>query len=90
METNMKITELQATSNRINLLIEQLKSELVEQERNKDSQLKNLKKMINDYSNENVLQFSSSYNVIRLKSIIHNLFEIIHRQDKRISELERK
>ena len=86
----MKITELQATSNRINLLIEQLKSELVEQERNKDSQLKNLKKMINDYSNENVLQFSSSYNVIRLKSIIHNLFEIIHRQDKRISELERK
>jgi len=90
METNMKITELQATSNRINLLIDQLKSELVEQERNKDSQLKNLKKMINDYSNENVLQFSSSYNVIRLKSIIHNLFEIIHRQDKRISELERK
>jgi hypothetical protein len=86
----MKITELQATSNRINLLIDQLKSELVEQERNKDSQLKNLKKMINDYSNENVLQFSSSYNVIRLKSIIHNLFEIIHRQDKRISELERK
>lgn len=86
----MKITELQATSNRINKLIDQLKSELVEQERNKDSQLKNLKKIINDYSNENVLQFSSSYNVIRLKSIIHNLFEIIHRQDKRISELERK
>jgi len=90
MDCNKKITELQATSNRINLLIDQLKSELVEQERNKDSQLKNLKKMINDYSNENVLQFSSTYNVIRLKSIIHNLFEIIHRQDKRISELERK
>lgn len=90
MDTNTKITELEASTAKINLLIDQLKDELLQQELKKDKQLKKLKEIIYDYSHENEQRFTASYNVGRLKAIIHHMFGIIERQDKRISELERK
>jgi hypothetical protein len=84
----VKIKELEAKSVKINLLIEQLKDEIAIQE-NKNKQLKKLKKIIYDYSHENTHNFTESYNVGRLKAIIHHMFVIIEQQDKRISDLER-
>jgi hypothetical protein len=89
MVTNKKFTELEATTSKINLLIEQLKEEISVQQ-NKNKQLKKLKEIIYDYSHENSQHFTASYNVGRLKAIIHHMFGIIEQQDKRISDLERK
>lgn len=89
MNTNKKITELEASTVKINLLIEQLKDEIAIQQ-NKNKQLKKLKEIIYDYSHENTHHFTASYNVGRLKAIIHHMFGIIEQQDKRITELERK
>jgi len=88
MDTNKKFTELEATTSKINLLIEQLKEEIYVQQ-NKNKQLKKLKEIIYDYSHENDQHFTASYNVGRLKAIIHHMFGIIEQQDKRISELEK-
>jgi hypothetical protein len=89
MDCNEKIAELEASTEKINLLIEQLKDEIVVQQ-NRNKQLKKLKEIIYDYSHENSEHFTASYNVGRLKAIIHHMFGIIEQQDKRISELERK
>ena len=89
MDCNVKITELEASTAKINLLIEQLKDEITIQE-NKNKQLKKLQEIIYDYSHENTQHFTASYNVGRLKAIILHMFGIIEQQDRRISELERK
>lgn len=89
MDCNKKISELETNTLKINLLIEQLKHEITVQQ-NKNKQLKKLKEIIHDYSHENSQHFTASYNVGRLKAIIHHMFGIIEQQDKRISELERK
>ena len=88
MDTNKKFTELEDRTAKINLLIEQLKDEISVQQ-NKNKQLKKLKEIIYDYSHENSQHFTASYNVCRLKAIIHHMFGIIEQQDKRISELEK-
>lgn len=87
MDHNNKITELEVNSNKIKLLIEQLKDE-IHQKRNENKLLQKLKEIVYDYSHENCQHFTASYNVGRLKAIIHHMFEIIQRQDKRITELE--
>ena len=85
---NNKITELEMNSNKIKLLIEQLKDEILQKEREENKLLQKLKEIVYDYSHENCQHFTASYNVGRLKAIIHHMFEIIQRQDKRITELE--
>lgn len=89
MNCNVKSQNQTLEHQKINLLIEQLKDEITIQQ-NKNKQLKKLQEIIYDYSHENTHQFTASYNVIRLKAIIHNMFEIIQSQDERIRELERK
>ena len=75
---------------KIQILIDQIKDELRKKEKKRDVQIKKLKKIIYDYSHENGEYFTALYNVGRLKSIIHHMFEIIQKQDVRITELERK
>lgn len=74
----------------IQILIDQIKDELIIKEKKRDVHIKKLKKIIYDYSHENSEYFTESYNVGRLKSIIHHMFEIIQKQDARITDLERK
>lgn len=90
MTDNIKITEIEKNTEKIQKLIEQIKDELMKKEKERNAQIKKLKKIIYDYSHESTSQFTSSYNVGRLKAIVNHLYEIILKQDERISELERK
>jgi hypothetical protein len=90
MTDNIKITEIEKNTEKIQKLIEQIKDELMKKEKERNAQIKKLKKIIHDYSHENTSHFTSSYNVGRLKAIVNHLYEIILKQDERISELERK
>ena len=57
MDHNNKITELEVNSNKIKLLIEQLKDK-IHQKRNENKLLQKLKEIVYDYSHEivNILQ----------------------------------
>lgn len=90
MTKNIKITEIEKNTKKIQNLIDQIKDELMKKEKKRDTQIKKLKKIIYDYSHENTSHFTSSYNVGRLKAILNHLYEIILKQDERIANLERK